>query len=286
MSVADRIGVDDRPGLRKAVAFTLVELLVVVSIIALLIAILLPSLKKAREQAKDVLCKSNLHQIGIAFTMYAEKYNHVWPAAVDTLGMQNRWPVPFFEGRIITDDFAHYDNTGRLIRGGGKSIFLCPSERAQRPIPNWRGTGEYVDRVIVGGSYSYSEEIHRNGETLDRGASGASPRPPFMRKVDECRRPGAVIALADSFNPIQDVTDPGWRFNRDDFFLGYRTFSGSPAAASAMRFRRFGDRHSKRSNVLAVDTHVESQRPDNIGYNQVSWTIWSGDPTQVPGGQQ
>lgn len=51
--------------------FTLVELLVVVSIIALLIAILLPSLKRAREQSKDVVCKSNMKQLGVANGYYS-----------------------------------------------------------------------------------------------------------------------------------------------------------------------------------------------------------------------
>lgn len=56
--------------LRSRDGFTLIEVLVVVAIIALLIAILLPSLKAAKEQAKRADCASNLHQIGVAFTMY------------------------------------------------------------------------------------------------------------------------------------------------------------------------------------------------------------------------
>jgi prepilin-type N-terminal cleavage/methylation domain-containing protein len=65
-----KIGISSRSGGRLPTAFTLIELLVVISIIALLIAILLPTLHLIRRQSKSVACKSNLHQWNIFFSMY------------------------------------------------------------------------------------------------------------------------------------------------------------------------------------------------------------------------
>jgi len=68
----------NRVGIRRA-GFTLVELLVVISIIALLVAILLPALNQARGQARRVVCSSNLHNVGLAIHMYASDYDDTIP---------------------------------------------------------------------------------------------------------------------------------------------------------------------------------------------------------------
>jgi len=69
-------------------AFTLIELLVVISIIALLMAILMPTLQKVRKQTKHVLCRSNLKQWGLVWTMYAEDNNGKFPDYLADTWMQ------------------------------------------------------------------------------------------------------------------------------------------------------------------------------------------------------
>ena len=57
-------------------AFTLIELLVVIAIIALLVSILIPSLNKAKQYAAKIVCRSNMHQIGVALSAYESQYDY------------------------------------------------------------------------------------------------------------------------------------------------------------------------------------------------------------------
>jgi prepilin-type N-terminal cleavage/methylation domain-containing protein len=78
-------------------AFTLIELLIVISIISLLIAILLPALKSARNSAKDMSCLSNFRQIGIGLTACAQEHDNLLPPG-EWNGSNNLYPE--FTGNV------------------------------------------------------------------------------------------------------------------------------------------------------------------------------------------
>ena len=86
-------------------AFTLIELLVVIAIIALLMAILMPALNRAKEQARAVTCRSNLRQIGIAAQMYADAWGNKVPRGAHA-GAPTPWFVLYMEylSHIFTMD--------------------------------------------------------------------------------------------------------------------------------------------------------------------------------------
>ena len=89
---------DNRAGSRRPCiylsggAFTLVELLVVISIIAMLLAIMMPSLQKARNQAKKVVCLSNMRQMGIVLITYlVDSDNHLPPSSCHLSNPDQYW---------------------------------------------------------------------------------------------------------------------------------------------------------------------------------------------------
>jgi prepilin-type N-terminal cleavage/methylation domain-containing protein/prepilin-type processing-associated H-X9-DG protein len=100
-------------------AFTLVELLVVIGIIALLISVLLPALTAARRQANTVKCLAQLRQFGNAFMMYANDNNGYWPMNFHTYPH----PVaPTTRAKRWPDFIGKYLNNGRVVNWDGTSV--------------------------------------------------------------------------------------------------------------------------------------------------------------------
>ncbi len=149
LNVAPQTAVRGRFSSLSPRAFTLVELLVVITIIGILIALLLPAVQAAREAARRVQCSNNLKQIGLAILNYEEAYCYLPPAGYSN-GMGARpnpsgisllgLVLPYLEltglESMLEVDEVYHLTPSEMQR---VAAYICPSQ----PKDSWLSEGEY-----------------------------------------------------------------------------------------------------------------------------------------------
>ena len=234
-------------------AFTLVELLVVIGIIAVLIALLMPALSKVRKHAQEVHCAANLRSIGQALTMYTQQYGcypgcWIYDGTATALGVnQAVWPVRL-----------------RPFLGGEQGVFLCPARDARfewpkvPPEPGGRGRagalhvqyGYELGEPLLSSvnrrfSYGYNAVGTNSGfdcrglgwqvNTIDGAAPASHPGWWHERRMSRVRSPAQMIGVADSNG--DEV---------EDYVIRAVRGGSTP-----------GDPHRGGANVLFCDGHVQ-----------------------------
>jgi prepilin-type N-terminal cleavage/methylation domain-containing protein len=187
---------------RIRLAFTLVELLVVISIIALLLAVLMPALNKAREAGRRVVCGNNLRQVGLAIHLYTEAYQGYYPphrvvngnTCLDPTNSLERL-LPYLvnsKGTAALSSKVFYDEYGKTNRTVKYTpILLCPSDRT--PYPGF----------VVATSYGVNINVKQLFD-VGYGLAFADARDQYRthqnysRRVAELRRPSEVLFAADA----------------------------------------------------------------------------------------
>jgi len=282
-----------RPGQNRPSrhAFTLIELLVVIAIIAILAALLLPLLSRAKSAADSIACRSNLHQIMLGITMYAQ-HGGTYPDEGAWLPSELQ---PFVPSAWPGNNYTNQNGGAALYLGPGSGVYACPGYNRVRgqflSIPSSNDSTIPVSFKDVYGSYGYNDWGFWMGEgavlakVIPFGlglaaVTGYKDIPPYTNippaNENSVAVPSDMIATADAFfwppnydpivlpPPISGV--PSGMANLQEVFqteVQGEIMGGLGVWANPLA-QAYGRRHGGRWNVGFLDAHVENLRAKSL----------------------
>ena len=221
-------------------AFTLVELLVVISIIALLLAILMPTLQKARMQAQSVVCKSNMKQLGLVLEFYKiSNKNYLLP----TYESPSPGNFIYWTDRLTKNNYINFND---------RNVFFCPSLTPR----NWKEAETKIGLTWDNIGCTFGLRQWSDPKASQRDAADLT----VPHKVDIIKSPSSFFLLADSIWILDNF--PGYNEATTRYHYNRTQCYAISLGAGSGIYSRFHVRHNKAANTLFADGHIAAVKSD------------------------
>ncbi len=271
--------------------FTLIELLVVVAIIAILMSLLMPALRNAREAAKTVKCAANMKSISMGLILYCTESNDSGPTCSNIYDADGVYQTgytlsdsyfggiglpKFYTSGLTTIRWSDYIYVGRYTQNmpkvaysrtgvsgyadySGRTVWTCPAD-ARDPFSD--RNGRYLSYAV----YSYAWPRASASYSADQIKTNYTNR---LIKYSQVKGPQRTMLALDGYdsyfdqsNPLTSLSGP-WSAKR-----------GAMLTNGENGHQWYSNRHNNRTNVVFFDGHVEAIGDMYISYMARNFKVY------------